>query len=209
MAYVLPTVRQQLSLLTQRRNAIAAARYMCSSASEPESTVSKSLAEQNEERARMYLQRYSSQGDAVLKRAAIQPAPLRKKSIPVVTGDVPDVNVIAKQLEDEHGAHEVSTMDVRAKAPFVDWMVVCCGRTERHVLAIADGIKDDMRRAGVRVGGDIVGICGRDDPEWMAVDIGPVVVHVMTDQAREHYDLEGLWMPERVIDADDERKMDH
>lgn len=193
MVRIVPFSRSQLSRIA------GAARQLCSSSAIDTASPTKSIANQNEERARQYLQRYSSQGDAFLDQPLSDSTPMPKKSIPVITGNLPDVNLIAKQLEDAHGAYAISTLDVRVKAHFADWMVVCCGRTERHVRAIADGIKDDMRQAGVRVGGDMVGICGRDDPDWMAVDVGPIVVHVMTNEARDHYDLEGLWMPERVV----------
>lgn len=55
-----------------------------------------------------------------------------------------------------------------------------------------------MRRSSVLVDGDIVGVCGTDAADWKAVDIGPVVVHVMTEEARKLYDLEGLWVPEQM-----------
>lgn len=56
----------------------------------------------------------------------------------------------------------------------------------------------DMRRSGVLVDGEVVGICGTDAADWKAVDIGSVVVHVMTEEARIMYDLEGLWTPDSV-----------
>lgn len=205
------SLRRRLAGLVAHKGASATlARFAASSSN---ATVnpghSKSIAEQNEERARLYQQKYSSHRDLPLKPPPHPLAPAPKKLIPEITGDVPDVGTIAARLEDEHGAHQVTTLDVRSKAPFADWLILCGGRTQRHVLAIADGIKDDMRQAGVRVGGEIVGICGKEDPEWMAVDIGAVVVHVMTDDARDRYDLEGLWTPDQAPGDDDADKLEN
>lgn len=169
----------------------------------------KSTAELNADRLREYLEKYGSQRDTVIAPDAFltessEPKAPLKKYIPVVTGEVPDMETIGRFLEDSHGAFDVETLDVREKAQFADWLVVCCGRTDRHVRVIADGIKDDMRRCGVLVDGDVVGIVGNESSDWKAVDVGNVVVHVMTEEARSLYDLEGLWKPDKV-DEDETR----
>lgn len=161
------------------------------------------VAELNAERMRNYLEKYGSQRDTVIAPDAFmkesnQPRAPLKKYIPVVTGEVPAIGTIGQLLEDSHGAFDVDILDVREKAPFADWLLVCTGRTERHVRVIADGIKDDMRQCGVLVDGDVIGIVGSQSSDWKAVDVGNVVVHVMTEEARSTYDLEGLWKPDKM-----------
>lgn len=174
---------------------------------------SQSISEQNKERARRYLEQHGSAADAQAfidasdesqqtslhaeKPSARERALARiKKHLPVVTGDVPRTETIAKLLQLEHGAFDVTIVDVRDKAPFTNEIVVCSALTPNHVLAIADGLKDDLRRCDIRINGDIVGICGRDSRDWMAIDVGATVVHIMTEETRQRYDLEGLWMPD-------------
>lgn len=91
-------------------------------------------------------------------------------------------------------------LDVRTKAPFADWLIICSAHTSSHVRAIADGITQDMRQCGLLIAGEVVGVCGRDSDDWMVVDVGPVLVHVMTEDARAHYALERLWTSEVEID---------
>lgn len=161
------------------------------------------VAEQNRERMRSYLEKYGSLRDTQLTPDGIMmdstsvKSPLRKQ-IPVVTGNLPPIEDIGRMLEDSHGAFNVDILDVRDKAPFADWLIVCTGRTERHVRVIADGIKEDMRQCGILVGGDVVGIVGNESNDWKAIDVGNVVVHVMTEEARHTYDLEGLWKPDKI-----------
>lgn len=182
-------------------------RQVCSTSATTSSTTGKksgkSIAELNADRMREYLEKYGSQRDTMVAPDAFmaespEPKEPLKKYIPVVTGEVPDIKTIGRLLEDSHGAFDVETLDVREKAPFADWLVVCCGRTDRHVRVIADGIKDDMRRCDVLVDGDVVGIVGNESSDWKAVDVGNVVVHVMTEEARRMYDLEGLWKPDKL-----------
>lgn len=156
---------------------------------------------------REYLDKYGSHREAIIAPHAHtndqgpvveKPATRLKKHIPPVTGKIPPIETIGKTLEDLHGAFDVEILDVREKAPFADWLIVCSGRTERHVRVIADGIKDDMRQCGILVDGDVVGIAGGASSDWKAVDVGNVVVHVMTEDTRQWYDLEGLWKPDRL-----------
>lgn len=179
------------------------------SETDPERKDQKSVARLNAERIQDYLEKYGfdshreasivpqvqlsyqvSDDDKLLGRV--------QKRIPPVSGKIPTIETIAQFLEDSHGAFDVDILDVREKAPFADWLVVCSGRTERHVRVIADGIKDDMRQCGILVDGDVVGIVGSASSDWKAVDVGSVVIHVMTEDARELYDLEGLWKPDRI-----------
>lgn len=71
-----------------------------------------------------------------------------------------------------------------------DWFVVTSGRNNRQVRAIVDGIEEALTRAG---GPKPIRIEGRDTLSWVLMDYGFLVVHVFTEEARGHYDLERLW----------------
>lgn len=90
---------------------------------------------------------------------------------------------------DDSKAIDVQTLDVRALTTITDIMIVCSGNSARHVKAIADhvleGLKDHKR--------DILGVEGTEDSEWVLVDLGRIVIHIMLPQARDFYQLEKLW----------------
>ena len=68
-------------------------------------------------------------------------------------------------------------------------MVVASGTSTRHVLALAER----LRAAGVRYGVKPSGVEGESDGEWVLLDFGDLIVHLMLPATREFYDLEGLW----------------
>lgn len=79
-----------------------------------------------------------------------------------------------------------------------DWFVVTSGRNNRQVRAIVDGIEEALVRAG---GPKPLRIEGRDTFSWVLMDYGFLVVHVFTDEARDHYDLERLWRDVPRLDS--------
>jgi ribosome-associated protein len=90
---------------------------------------------------------------------------------------------------DDLKALDVSVLDVRHLTTVTDTMVVACGRSDRHVRAIAAAVVDKCKKAGYRP----IGVEGEKVGDWVLVDLGDVVVHVMLPRAREFYNLEKLW----------------
>lgn len=86
-------------------------------------------------------------------------------------------------------AQDVSTLDVRTQSSFTDYMVISTGTSRRHVNAIVDAVVLDAKHRGTHV----LGIEGQKAAEWVLIDLGDVVVHVMQREARDFYDLERLW----------------
>ena len=80
-------------------------------------------------------------------------------------------------------------LDIRSLTQIADWMVVASGTSTRHVLALAER----LRAAGVRQGVKPSGVEGESDGEWVLLDFGDLIVHLMLPATREFYDLEGLW----------------
>ena len=67
--------------------------------------------------------------------------------------------------------------------------MVATGTSNRHVKALSDNVADEAKQRGVRP----LGVEGQDSSEWVLVDFGDVVVHVMLPATRDFYDLERLW----------------
>lgn len=100
---------------------------------------------------------------------------------------------------DEMKAKNVSALDVRELTSVADNMVIASGTSTRHVKAVADNVMEKAKAAGFKP----VGVEGTESAEWILVDLGDVIVHVMQQATREYYDLERLW---RTPDHHPDRK---
>jgi ribosome-associated protein len=95
---------------------------------------------------------------------------------------------IRSALEDLKAVDPV-VLDVRGKTTITDLMVIASGTSTRHVKSIADSVVEKAKQAGVCV----LGIEGEQVAEWILVDLGDAVVHVMLPKVRQQYRLEGIW----------------
>jgi ribosome-associated protein len=86
-------------------------------------------------------------------------------------------------------AKDVREIDVRGKTSITDLLVIASGTSTRHVKSIADEVVKFAKRAGVVP----IGVEGQREAEWVLVDLGDIVVHVMLPRVREFYGLERLW----------------
>jgi len=96
--------------------------------------------------------------------------------------------LVIDALEDIKGQNIV-TLDVSSLTDVMDTLVVASGNSSRQVKALADNVVEQAKTAGYRP----IGIEGLDGAEWVLVDFGDVVVHVMLPATRAFYDLEKLW----------------
>ncbi len=90
---------------------------------------------------------------------------------------------------DELKAKDVHEVDVRSKASFADFLIIASGTSTRHVKSIADEVVKYAKQAGMMP----LGVEGQREAEWVLVDLGDIVVHVMLPRIREFYGLERLW----------------
>ena len=96
--------------------------------------------------------------------------------------------VVISALEDIK-AHDIQAIDVRKLTSLFDWIVVASADSARQTKALARHVRDSLKDAGSA----IVGTEGEDGGEWILVDAGDVVAHVMQPAVRVHYNLEELW----------------
>lgn len=95
---------------------------------------------------------------------------------------------VIEKIEDMKG-RDITTLDIAEKSDFADYMVIASGNSSRHVKSIAQSLITDCRAEGV----EPLGVEGNDVGEWALVDLGDIVVHIMTDETRDKYQLEQLW----------------
>lgn len=97
-------------------------------------------------------------------------------------------SLVVEALE-ELKARDVVELDVAALTSVTDVMVVASGTSSRHVGALANNVVEKAKEAGLRP----LGVEGQQSGEWVLVDLGDVIVHVMMPDTRQLYDLERLW----------------
>lgn len=90
---------------------------------------------------------------------------------------------------DDAKAEEIVDIDVAAKTPIADHMVICTGRSSRHVGAIADHLIKDLKDAGF----GNAAVEGQPACDWVLIDADSVIVHVFRPEVREFYHLEKMW----------------
>ncbi|MGI9315474.1 MAG: ribosome silencing factor [Luminiphilus sp.] len=96
---------------------------------------------------------------------------------------------LAQTALEDLKALEPVVLDVRELSSVMDWLVVASGTSSRHVKSLANNVLMKAKEQGARP----LGVEGERGGEWVLVDFGDVVVHVMQPAARNFYDLERLW----------------
>lgn len=86
-------------------------------------------------------------------------------------------------------ATDLTVLDVSALTSVADVFMICSGRSNRQVNAIADHIQTTLKEHGIRP----LSLEGKTDGHWVLMDYGHVIIHVFFDDVRRFYDLEGLW----------------
>ncbi|MCK5720388.1 MAG: ribosome silencing factor [Thiomargarita sp.] len=98
------------------------------------------------------------------------------------------LTIVQDALEDKK-AQDITILDVRKRSSITDFMVVATGRTARQVIALAQNVIQEAKSFGHRPLGEE----GRDVGEWVLVDLGDILVHIMQAETRDFYQLEKLW----------------
>ncbi len=112
--------------------------------------------------------------------------------IPVVKAVPDSVDYLLTQVLtalDELKAKDVHEIDVRGKTSIADILVIASGTSTRHVKSLADEVVRFAKKAGMFP----LGVEGQREAEWVLVDLGDIIVHVMLPRIREFYGLERLW----------------
>lgn len=140
-----------------------------------------------------------SKKPAPVKAAAKKPAPAKKtapakkpaaatKLSPAQTATAALCKKIAGVL-DTNKAEEITTLNLRDKCSFADYMIVASGRAPRHVSALADYVADMLKKTGIPP----LSVEGKESGDWVLIDAGDIVVHIFRPEVRQFYNIEKMW----------------
>ncbi len=98
------------------------------------------------------------------------------------------LDFVIEKIDDMKG-RDVVKLDVQGKSTITDYMVVCSGNSKKHVQSIGENVALEAKNGGFPP----IGVEGKSTGEWVLVDLGSVIVHVMQESTRDFYQLEKLW----------------
>ena len=94
-------------------------------------------------------------------------------------------------------AIDIEVLDVRGLTSVSDIFIICSGRSNRQVSAIAEYIQVNLKKHDIKP----LSVEGKKEGHWVLLDYGHVIIHVFYEPVRAFYDLEGLWIDAKRIDA--------
>ena len=98
------------------------------------------------------------------------------------------VKLVETELDQRKG-QRITTLDVRNKTSITDYMVIVSATSSRHAKSLCDYVIEKVKENGIQP----LGVEGQMGSDWILLDMGDVILHVMAGQSREYYQLEKLW----------------
>ncbi|MBW1605689.1 ribosome silencing factor [Lactobacillus sp. Sy-1] len=105
------------------------------------------------------------------------------------------VEVVVKAADDKR-AHDIVALNVEQISLMADYFVIMDASSSRQVKAIAEAVVDESEKAGI----NIKQVEGKNESNWILIDLGDVIVHVFQKEQREFYDIEKLWSDAAELD---------
>ena len=107
----------------------------------------------------------------------------------VILESIEKTRLIVKASQDKKAVEPV-ILEIKELTVIADYFVICSGESGTQVGAIADNIREEMVKSGVRPRS----VEGADHNSWVLIDYGDVIVHVFENETRDYYELEKLWL---------------
>ena len=111
--------------------------------------------------------------------------------------NVDELKALAVNAVEDLKAFDVNIVDVTGRSSITDVLVFASGRSDRQVKSIANNVVIEAKKAGVKP----LGVEGLKTGDWVLVDLGDVVVHVMLPQVRDYYGIERMWEVDEPADG--------
>lgn len=100
---------------------------------------------------------------------------------------------MVEEVLDQHKGENITILDVEGKTSVTDYMAIVTSTSERHAKALSNYVLEKVKQHGFTP----LGVEGQQGSDWVLLDLGDVVLHIMTAKAREFYQLEKLWSVDR------------
>ncbi len=109
---------------------------------------------------------------------------------------VEDLRQLVVDVIDDNKGINITCIDVQGKSSVTDYMIIATGTSERHVKALAEHVVTESSKQGATP----IGVEGAKVCDWVLVDLGDVMAHLMLQKTRDYYQLEKLWQPDFEAD---------
>ena len=87
-------------------------------------------------------------------------------------------------------AFDIISIDIRKQKSIADYIIIASASSSRQAKALADNVRDKMQKINI----PLIGMEGGSGSEWVLVDLGDIIIHIMTPTIRAHYNLEEIWV---------------
>jgi len=134
-----------------------------------------------------------------MEKAARDFKPVTRRKTKAPTEQYSNENLVKAVLDAawSKNAFNTKVYDVVGVVDYTDMFVLFSGRSDRHVMAIAEAVETKMKEQGMIPSG----VEGRKSGAWILLDFGNVIVHVFEKHNRDYYDLDRLWADAKVIEV--------
>ena len=86
-------------------------------------------------------------------------------------------------------AEEITVIDLKRKTSIADFMIICTGTSNRHLIALSNYLNEDLKKLHL----NMLNIEGQKNGDWIVVDTGDIIIHLFRSEVRKYYNLEKMW----------------
>ena len=114
---------------------------------------------------------------------------LEKKKVFNMKKNSSDLCKLIKKSLNKNKAEEITIIDLKKKTSIADYMIICTGTSNRHIIALSNYLNEDLKDLNL----NMMNVEGKKNGDWIVVDIGDVIIHLFRSEVREYYNLEKMW----------------
>ena len=89
----------------------------------------------------------------------------------------------------QNKAEEIIVIDLKRKTSIADFMIICTGTSNRHLIALSNYLNEDLKKLHL----NMLNIEGQKNGDWIVVDTGDIIIHLFRSEVRKYYNLEKMW----------------
>ena len=114
---------------------------------------------------------------------------LEKKKVFNMKKNSSDLCKLIKKSLNKNKAEEITIINLKKKTSIADYMIICTGTSNRHIIALSNYLNEDLKDLNL----NMMNVEGKKNGDWIVVDRGDVIIHLFRSEVREYYNLEKMW----------------